>query len=308
MDYEEMLGEFNSRTRLPNNKNSGMLKSLLSAGSGILGTVLQNVFNTRQMKETNKANREMVAMQNAAQAKESEKAYQRSLPIMQTNAMEQAGMSKAGAINALNGGGSYQAAPVNAAQDQAPQIDVTQAINAIQASAQLAEQRRQFNAQHNLAQRQQAFEEKKYDDLEQVRKQELSNLIKQGKVLDNTARKLGFEAKFAESNAEIQRLQKDVLSNTYQNEIDATNAESLARKINAENRNYIEQLRKTALTELSSEQLKEVLRNMAEREFYSSTIEMFATTIKEKGYSVARKLFQEALTQSLTHGAPVGKF
>lgn len=209
MDYEEMLGEFNSRTRSPNNKNNGMLKSLLSAGSGILGTVLQNVFNTRQMKETNKANREMVAMQNAAQAKESEKAYQRSLPIMQTNAMEQAGMSKAGAINALNGGGSYQAAPVNAAQDQAPQIDVTQAINAIQASAQLAEQKRQFNMQHAEQKRQFNVEHKLKEEESRMRNKLVSEQITDviasytGKGLDNALKDLEYRVQKANEQKRI---------------------------------------------------------------------------------------------------------
>lgn len=153
-----------------------MWGSIIAAGAAILGTILQNVYNTRQIKETNKENRQLVAMQNTAQAKESEKAYQRSLPVMQTNAMEQAGMSKAGAINALNGGGSYQPAPVNAAQGQAPQIDVSQAINAMQGFAQLAEQRRQFNEQQKLAKQQhdldvrkQGFEEQKWRDEEPIR-------------------------------------------------------------------------------------------------------------------------------------------
>lgn len=209
MDYEEMLGEFNSRNRSPNNKNNGMLKSLLSAGSGILGTVLQNVFNTRQMKETNKANREMVAMQNAAQAKESEKAYQRSLPIIQTNAMEQAGMSKAGAINALNGGGSYQAAPVNAAQDQAPQIDVTQAINAIQASAQLAEQKRQFNLQHKEQKRQFDVEHKLKEEESRMRNKLVSEQITDvissytGKELDNALKNIEYRVQKANEEKRI---------------------------------------------------------------------------------------------------------
>lgn len=202
MDYDDMLGEYNSRTRSPNNGNNSMWKSFISAGSGIIGTILQNVFNTQQMRETNKANRELVALQNTAQAKENEKAYQRSLPLLQVNSMEQAGMSKAGAINALNGGGSYQAAPINAAQDEAPQIDLTQAVNAIQASQQLAEQKRQFNAQHQLAQRQQAFEEKKYKDAEGLRSAELRSALAAAGIAES-------EDEIYKVEAEIQKARKN---------------------------------------------------------------------------------------------------
>lgn len=83
--------------------------------------------NNRAMQESaNATNIQLQESANAAQAAESEKAYQRSKAGNQVNLMQQAGMSKAGAINALNGGGSYTPATVNAgqvsaSQDQAPQ-------------------------------------------------------------------------------------------------------------------------------------------------------------------------------------------
>ena len=138
-----------------------MWKAVINGASGILGTILQNVYNTRQIKETNEANKELVSMQNASAKEESELAYKRSLPQNQVANLMSAGMSRAGAINTLNGGGSYQPAPVAVSENEAPQIDLSQAINAVQASAQIAqqskqleEQKRQFNLQHEEQKRQ----------------------------------------------------------------------------------------------------------------------------------------------------------
>ena len=155
MDWNDLLGEFQGRSSSPQkNNNMSWLGSLFTGASGVLGNIIQGVYNTRQVETTNKANRELVQMQNAAAKEEAELAYQRSRPENQVANMMNAGMSRAGAINALNGGGSYQPAPVNTPQDQAPQIDTTSAINAIQSAAQLQEQKRQFNMQHAEQKRQ----------------------------------------------------------------------------------------------------------------------------------------------------------
>lgn len=104
---------------------------------GFLGNVfgsaigsLASAVNTKQVNETNlkiaemtnKANRDLVDAQNKAAKEESELAYQRSKPTTQVANMTSVGMSRAGAINALNGGGSYTPAPVNTSQDSAPQM------------------------------------------------------------------------------------------------------------------------------------------------------------------------------------------
>lgn len=89
--------------------------------ASIINTYQVNKKNEELTRETNQANREMVEMQNKAAAKESEKAYLRSSAPNQVALMTASGMSRAGAINALNGGGSYTPAPVNTAQDTAPQ-------------------------------------------------------------------------------------------------------------------------------------------------------------------------------------------
>ena len=78
-----------------------------------------NEANMNMTAATNLANRHLVREQNAAAAEEAEKAYQRSKPTTQVGNMQAAGMSLAGAINSLNGGGSYSPAPVNVASDEA---------------------------------------------------------------------------------------------------------------------------------------------------------------------------------------------
>lgn len=106
---------------------------------GIFGTIISGVSaansrtaNANSIRETNEANKEMqdsanetnlkiAEDANAAQQMESRIAYERSTAGAQVQNMMQAGMSRAGAINALNGGGSYTPAPINTAQVQASQ-------------------------------------------------------------------------------------------------------------------------------------------------------------------------------------------
>ena len=144
---------------------------LVGSGFNVLSTWLTNRTNERLTRETNANNRQMqreanetnikIANEaNALQREESEKAYRRSMPVNQVANMQAAGMSKAGALNTINGGGSYQPAAVNVAQVQsstdqspvyaAPQIDVGTLINAVHADKQLKEQKRQFNANLGL--------------------------------------------------------------------------------------------------------------------------------------------------------------
>lgn len=219
MNWEEMLGEFNSRS-VSNKKRNNMswLSSLFSGGLGIVGSIIQNAFNVRQQKEVNKNNRELVQMQNDAAAAESEKAYERSLPVNQVGNMRAAGMSHAAAINALNDGGSYQPAPVNTAQDQAPQIDVSQAINALQASAQLAEQKRQFNLQHAEQKRQFDAEHKLKEDESRLRNklvnEQITDVIASytGKGLDNALKDLEYRVQKANEGRRISAEESEYLA------------------------------------------------------------------------------------------------
>lgn len=94
-----------------------------------------NQANRDMTAATNLANRELVREQNAAAAAEAEKAYQRSKPTTQVGNMQAAGMSLAGAINSLNGGGSYSPAPVNTARDEASRDNPAQVSPAQMMSA-----------------------------------------------------------------------------------------------------------------------------------------------------------------------------
>lgn len=100
-----------------------LLGSGISAIANSVNTAQTNKYNLQIARETNAANREMVEMQNKAAKEEAELAYQRSKSTTQVQNMQAAGMSRAGAINALNGGGSYTPAPVNVSQDQAAKME-----------------------------------------------------------------------------------------------------------------------------------------------------------------------------------------
>lgn len=217
--------------------------NLLSMMSGIAGNVIQGIFNTKQMRETNQANREMVDAQNVAAAAESEKSYQRSLPINQVADMRAAGMSRAGAINALNGGGSYQPAPVNTAQDQAPQIDVSQAINAIQASAQIAMQEKQMKQQERMLDKQlnaQASESAKQRQHEQNLADTNAANVTQGQYLDYAKHqeRLDFDKEVHEYNKPLIQAQiNKIKSATKVDEINVTSTEldNIRKRLELEN-------------------------------------------------------------------------
>lgn len=142
----------------------------LGAQASIINTKQTNEMNYKIAKETNEANRKMVELQNEAAAAESEKAYQRSKAGNQVSLMRAAGMSRAGAINVLNGGGSYTPAPVNVSQDSAPQMqtaDVSSLANMGQTISAIFERKhqekmldKQLSAQkeENKAQRENAKE------------------------------------------------------------------------------------------------------------------------------------------------------
>ncbi len=115
----------------PMRNRSGNLFQWLGFGSNMLGSVA-NVLSTVM---TNKSNERIAAAQNAMQMAETDKAYERSKASNQVRLMQDAGMSKAGAINAINGGGSYTPAPMTSTPNQAPQFDISHAFDGlIQAS------------------------------------------------------------------------------------------------------------------------------------------------------------------------------
>lgn len=105
--------------------------TIAGVGANVLSTIL-----------TNKKNQEIAREQNSVQIRESEKAYERGKPINQVAQMQAAGMSKAGALNAINGGATYQPAPMTSAQAQAPQIDLSTAFDGLMQIGENAKQRK----------------------------------------------------------------------------------------------------------------------------------------------------------------------
>lgn len=103
-------------------------------------SIIQNAFNASYQAKQNKHNEKLVDMQNKAAEKQAEKAYIRSLPSNQMQNMRSAGISDFAAAQAISGGGTYQPAPVNTSQGQAPQIDLNGAMQAITNSLQMKQE------------------------------------------------------------------------------------------------------------------------------------------------------------------------
>lgn len=127
---------------------------LLGAAANLFGGVLNwfgqkdtNRTNVQMARETNEFNERLVDKQNAAAAAESEKQRAYESATSQVARLRAAGMSKAGALGAINGAGGYTPAPVNVSQAQSPQtqapvMDFSGVANALQGMAQLHEQKR----------------------------------------------------------------------------------------------------------------------------------------------------------------------
>ena len=96
-----------------------MIPALLS----FLGGVIGNVANSSATRRNNATNIQLARERNAMQQSESQLAYERSKPTTQVNNLMSAGMSKAGALSTLNGGGSYTPAPIQSAKTDAAQVD-----------------------------------------------------------------------------------------------------------------------------------------------------------------------------------------
>lgn len=142
----------------------------LDFGGSIAG-VAANVLSTIL---TNKKNEQLARQQNAFQRQENELAYQRAKPQNQVSQMMQAGMSKAGALNAINGGATYQPAPISSATAQAPQIDLTSAFDGL---LQIGENAKQRKMQEDMLQKNidaaVAAQQKQFEENERQRKHDL---------------------------------------------------------------------------------------------------------------------------------------
>lgn len=186
-----------------------------------------NEANMQMTNATNLANRELVREQNAAAAAEAEKAYQRSKPTTQVANMQAAGMSLAGAINSLNGGGSYSPAPVNVSSDEASrnqsaQVSPAQLMSAEGVFANLANsfmQREQIKSSERM--------HKEQINLDRDRLQwEKDKWNEDAPLRAATLTKLGLENDLLE-------LEKDVSNAIKDGRINAEQAENLSRQSQA---------------------------------------------------------------------------
>lgn len=255
---------------------------LISAGSGIISTLIQNAFNVKQQQRANAHNREMVELQNAAAAQESEKAYQRSTPINQIGNMRAAGMSFAGAVNALNGGGSYQPAPVNSAQDTAPQVDLSGISNALQGFAQLKQQRELADKQLKAAKEQQQAQ------FAENAKQREHDLEMQSREHANTNRN-------ADNRLAFDREQFDKLSPYQIREIEAS-----IDKIKAD----------TSLTEKQEEDLAYRLAEYKSVEYKSvrDVKNLLEGLQADFDYKITNKSFQDYLNENYDYDEKTGEY
>ena len=163
---------------MPFNMMGQIVGSGIAAGASIINTRQVNENNLKIARETNQANREMVDAQNKAAAAESEKAYQRSKAANQVGLMQSAGMSRAGAINTLNGGGSYTPAPVNTSQDSAPQMqtaDLSALANIGQAFAQRAQQKHDEKLQAKQLKAQEDAQQKQIESNERIEQMRINS-------------------------------------------------------------------------------------------------------------------------------------
>lgn len=261
---------------------------LVGSGFNLLSTLFTNRTNERLTRETNANNRQMqreanetnikIANEaNALQREESEKAYRRSMPVNQVANMQAAGMSKAGALSAINGGGSYQPAAVNVAQVQsstdqspiyaAPQLDVGALVNAIHADRQLKEQKRQFNANLGLER-----------DKLQLEKDKLQETANQNAALRNMWHD---EVEYNKAKKRQLDIRNDIDAALRDGTISAGKAESLARLAEAQLRDVKAKAAKFGYDALSPAQIKIISEYQASLEVMANFGSMSAQKIIE---------------------------
>lgn len=98
-----------------------LLVGLFGGLLGLAGSAINSSVNKKATDETNATNLQIAQETNAANVEQAELAYQRSLPTAQVQQMMQAGMTRAGALSALQGGGSYTAPTLQSAHMEKPE-------------------------------------------------------------------------------------------------------------------------------------------------------------------------------------------
>lgn len=147
-----------------------ILPALISAIAGVGLGIGQNVTNKKSVEDTNQANLQAVRETNASNVEQANLAYQRSLPINQVKDLMDAGMSRAGALNMLTGGGTYTAPVLQSSHGDSPQMDFSSIANSIERLTGVPSNVEQHKMMQ--LQRESLEQEIRLRDLDEQRKQE----------------------------------------------------------------------------------------------------------------------------------------
>lgn len=249
-----------------------VVNGILGLGTSIAGLVVNAKQNKRNLAQQQWAN-----AQNVRQA---ELAYQRSKPTTQVGNMMQAGMSRAGALNAINGGGSYTPAPVSAGQEQ--MLDFSGVQNALANIAQM-----------KMAERMQD-------------KQLQSQEMQQSKALENAKEIAQIQADSAKYGADknydiaVKRynLDKDIADKLTPKQI--AHLDSVVAKNKAD----------TALTDTQTKDLAYRIAEYQSQEYKSvrdaqKLIEGLEADFK---YKITQKSFSDYLNENYTYNSETGEY
>lgn len=204
----------------------GSLHPLLGVGTNIL----QNILNRKSIVDNNRLQERLTLESNLQAKQEAEKAYQRSRPISQVNEMRLAGMSEQGAINALNGGGSYSPAPINTAQTEASQMDLSGIVNVMQHAADMAEQKRQFDEQMKLEREKMSEQSRQFEKTHNLETSKFEETANQNAALRNLWHE---ESEVKKIEKQLHQLRLDIELAGKEDTISANKAEALARDAKA---------------------------------------------------------------------------
>lgn len=192
--------------------SSGLLPGIFSLVGGVIQNkynmnlaMLQNKANVALQQAANKYNEKLVDKQNLAAMRQAELEFNRGTASAQIAQMRAAGLSKAGAINQLNGAGSYTPAPVNVAQAEAPTVDYGVAksgnlfegiSNATEAMVNLSMQYAELETQKEMFDKELKFKERQQANIELN-----DQITRAGKDLDNQVAKLNLDSQKAFATA-----------------------------------------------------------------------------------------------------------
>lgn len=103
----------------------GFFSKLIGGIFGLGGSLFDYFGQKRAIDQQIALQREI----NQSNVEQADLAYRRSLPTAQVSNLQDAGMSKAGALSALSGGGNYVAPTLGAPSVQAPHFDTSPVVN-----------------------------------------------------------------------------------------------------------------------------------------------------------------------------------